>query len=450
LITDAVRRAQIERALDAHDPGREATVQMIWRSHSRVFPLVRIGLEYVLLNPRSHRIRAQLESDEQASLIRNDPFCDEAQEAIARILRATEGFARLKTNLREEGQRDSGIATHAGVLVNANTRAVALRDLGKKHIDLVILPVDGTPKEIDELELRLQMQQDLRQEYTFTNELLFVEDLVSTYGFGVEDVAKALRWATSSEPAELRRGRERVEQSTRMLSIIRDIQSMSGGALKLTFFDDKRQSVIEIDQQYQRLRGRNPRAALAVRSARTLGLLTDRLGYQPLRLIDETFVGSYLEPALGQSEVLRDVLPALVDAESREAPEGTDILPGSGDRAGDELLDVAPLVSALARAAESDTVALPTTGGKTTLERTRALEAVTDALQSAVEEARLDTRRGTRLERPRALLIEADTKLKRALEQYGQVKKEIGFDTESFLEEFERLARRIDAFREQD
>src|SRR5947209_2225104 len=129
MITDAVRKEQVKRALDAHDPAREATIQMMWKNQSKVFPLVRLGLEYLLLNPRSHRIRAQLESDMQTDLIRDDPFSDEAQEALARILRETEGFARLKTNLAEEGQRDAGIVTSAGILVNANTRAVALREL---------------------------------------------------------------------------------------------------------------------------------------------------------------------------------------------------------------------------------------------------------------------------------------------------------------------------------
>jgi hypothetical protein len=447
-VTDAVRKEQIRRTLEAHDANREANVQMSWRSQNRVFPLVRVGLEYVLLNPRSHRIRAQLESDPQAELIRDNPFTDAAQEAIARIIRSTEGFERLKTNLDEEGQRDHGIATSAGVLVNANTRAVGLRDIRASHIDLIILPEDATQQEIDELELRLQMQQELRQDYTFTNELLFVEDLISTYRFAAEDVAKALRWATSSEPSELRRGRERVEQSTRMLSIIREIQDTSGGSLPLTFFDDKRQSLIEIDQQYQRQRARNPRSALAVRNARTLGLLTNRLGYQPLRSIDENFLVEYLEPAFNENDLLREVVPALQEDGRESALEGIDILE-QDDEGGPPHLDVAPLVTALAQSAGSDTVGLPGVLELQPVERQRVLDAVTDVIQSAVEEARLDARRGSRLENPRHLLTEADGKLRRALDQYAAVKDDTGFDAGAFYAEFDRIARRVDAFREQ-
>jgi hypothetical protein len=376
-------------------------------------------------------------------LIRDDPFSDEAQALLAEILRATEGFEQLKTNLAEEGQRDHGIMTSAGVLVNANTRAVALRDIGTAHINVLVLPEDANHQEIDELELRLQMQQDLRQEYTFTNELLFVEDLVATYGFSAEDVAKALRWATSSDPAELRKGRQRVEQSTRMLSIIRDIQATSGGALPLTFFDDKRQSVIEIDQQYQRMRGRNPRRALAVRNARTLGLLTDRLGYQPLRLIDETFT------ALKENDLLRDVVPALAEPAKDDEPSGLDVL-GGEDGGDGEIFDVGGLATALAQSSGEDTVSLPSQEKRKTVDREQALDAVADAIQSAVEEARLDARRGNRLDAPRALIAEADGKLKRAIEAYDKSKDEAGFDRDAFLDEFGRIRRRVQAFAERE
>ena len=53
-----------------------------------------------------------------------------ADEAF--IAERTEGFEDLKANLGEVGQNDVGVVTRRGVLVNANTRAVALRDLGKE------------------------------------------------------------------------------------------------------------------------------------------------------------------------------------------------------------------------------------------------------------------------------------------------------------------------------
>jgi hypothetical protein len=143
-------------------------------------------------------------------------------------------------------------------------------------------------------------------------------------------------------------------------------------------------------------------------------------------------------------------VPALSEEGEGESPEGVDVLTGNGDGdgVGDGLLDVSPLVAALARSEGSETVDLPTGKGDAKLERTQVLEAVTDALQSAVEEARLDTRRGTRLERPRQLLVEAESKLRRAVDTYEEVKDEPDFDLEAFRDEFERVERRVEAFRQ--
>jgi hypothetical protein len=56
------------------------------------------------------------------------------------VLRETEGFERLKVNLAEEDQREAGVVTRAGLLVNGNTRAAALRDIDKQYIRVAVLP----------------------------------------------------------------------------------------------------------------------------------------------------------------------------------------------------------------------------------------------------------------------------------------------------------------------
>ncbi len=92
-----------------------------------------------------------------------------------------------------------------------------------------VLPADATQQEIDELELRLQMKRDLKQDYTFTNELLFVDELITRYNRTHEEIALVLRWAASRSPKELAKGKERVCQSVRMLSLIRQIQELGEG-----------------------------------------------------------------------------------------------------------------------------------------------------------------------------------------------------------------------------
>src|SRR3954467_7240653 len=97
-------------------------------------PVIRVRLDSVVLNPRSHRIKSQLESDPGAkAAIEQDPDGEEAQGRIATLLRATAGFEALKRDLEHRDQRDPGIVTREGRLINANTRAVALTDLGSDY-----------------------------------------------------------------------------------------------------------------------------------------------------------------------------------------------------------------------------------------------------------------------------------------------------------------------------
>ena len=175
IISEEARKTRIEEALRAL-PRDSERIPVPWQDTTKTFPVIRISLDSVLLNPRSHRIRAQLESHPQRQLVLESPFSEESQDVITAVLRETEGFERLKVNLAEEDQREAGVVTRAGLLVNGNTRAAALRDIDKKYIRVAVLPGDATQEEIDELELRLQMKRDLKQEYTFTNELLFVEE----------------------------------------------------------------------------------------------------------------------------------------------------------------------------------------------------------------------------------------------------------------------------------
>jgi hypothetical protein len=100
-----------------------------------MFPVVSVELDIALLNHRSHRIRAQLESNKNArEAINSDPFSDEAQDAIASILRETGGFDDLKTNLGEEGQQQPGVVTRAGGLL-AWTTAKTNQPVGRRYIN---------------------------------------------------------------------------------------------------------------------------------------------------------------------------------------------------------------------------------------------------------------------------------------------------------------------------
>lgn len=64
-----------------------------------------------------------------------------------------------------EGQIDPLLATSTGVMVNGNRRLAALRELGHKYVELMILPPDTTAEDILEIEADLQGKPETKLDY---------------------------------------------------------------------------------------------------------------------------------------------------------------------------------------------------------------------------------------------------------------------------------------------
>jgi hypothetical protein len=444
-MSEEARRQKIEAARNNH-PSDGERLHLPWQNASVDAPVINLPLEAVLLNHRSHRIRAQIESHSQNEQIASDPFGEQAQETVAQILRDTEDFGDLKTNLSQEGQRDAGVVTRAGILVNGNTRAVALRDLGEHYIRAAVLPADASQEELDELELRLQMRREFKQEYTFTNELLFVDDLLNRYGRLPNEIALALGWAAADEPLELRRGGKRVQQAQQLLSLTRNVQAVSGGTRPLTYFDDKRQTCIEINNIYQELVSTNPNAAQRVRDARLLAMFAG-LGYRELREIDVDFVPDHLLPAMENDDLLRESVLGRIGSDLRDGEElpGLDA-PGLGTEPSENDV-ISQLLRALSRGTSDEVLILPSGDGNIELTREPVVDALRASLDMAVEEAEADRRAGGRLTLPLKLLIEVTKKLARCAKEIEEVGTDEGFDRQAFREGLASFERSVDSLR---
>ena len=437
-----------------------APLRVGWRGKREDMPVVAIEVESVVLNPSSHRIKAQLESDPEArEAVDADPEGAAAQAAIKGLLRMTPGFEALKENLAAEGQKDPGIATRQGLLVNANTRAVALEDLGERYIEVAVLPKDATLNEIYDLELDLQVAQDFRQEYSFTNELLFIEDLITQQNRDERQVAEQLRWITPTKASTEKKGVERVKRYVRHLDLIREIQEMSGGKVPLTEFDDAEQALQEFDVAYEGMRTKDPEAARQLKNARTLGLLVD-LGYERQRMVDGKWVEEYLAEAVGEQELLRDIVPLLsADGTDGETEEGGD--PDSPDDPFADFEDdstngesddihgaVQRLVVRLGESARDDVVALPTAEGEKEFAREAVRDAINEAMRTAAEDAKNAARAGDALKLPAHHVEEAVKRLKKARQTYGAVSDRPEFDSGPLEAEVTRVSQALEALRE--
>jgi hypothetical protein len=129
-VTEAQRIERINellRELNKVPPERHEVARLPWSGREPVLcPVIKIGVDEILLNHRSHRVRAQLEDDPEWKDLQKDPHSEAAQRLIERHVREArtlEEFAALKESLQREGQTHPGVMTHKGILVNANTRA---------------------------------------------------------------------------------------------------------------------------------------------------------------------------------------------------------------------------------------------------------------------------------------------------------------------------------------
>ncbi len=459
-MTEEARAHRIATAVAGHDPKLEETLRLRWHDEFRVFPVVSLDLDAVVLNPNSHRIQAQLESHPERDLVLRDPFSDDAQTIIAAIIRKDiEGYEDLRANLQADEQRQPGVITRVGLLVNANRRAVALRENGARYIHVAVLP-DATADEVSDLELALQMQRDFREDYSFTNRLLFVDDLITKQGRPVEDVARALNLAASSDERAMTKGRSQVEQDTRVLVLIRDIQRRSSGAIPLTDFDEQEIALEELERAYRDTAQDDPDAAHRLRETRILGILAG-VPYRDLRRFDGDVLDEYVIPTLEDDDLFVDVLPALRATETTQpaaTPVGLDILDEAptdevaANADGNHVLSssgqIAALVDLLASSHGDSNIELPTTQGSRSETRDTVIETMNAALRTAATDIEGDRRNENRLVRPYNRAIEAERKLKAASDALARVADNGDFDPEPLRGALQAIQERLDSLTE--
>ncbi|WP_155369748.1 hypothetical protein [Catellatospora vulcania] len=424
VVLTQVRRRVIEETLavaatDSHVERREIP----WRAGKKLLPVVSLRVDHVVLNPRSHRIQAQLKSNPAwTDLMAADPFGAPAQDVIAQIIKETPGYERIRKLLSQEPQREPGMVTTAGVLINANTRVVALRELNREYVKVQVLPADANEIELADLELSLQMEVESKQPYSFTNRLLFIRDLLRTHQ--PEDVGLKLDPALSRNiEADRKKATAEVETSARLLNMIENVIHDSGGALTYEFFDGEQQNVKDIDIAYEALLRRGqPQLADRVRRAKIAGMLAE-MDYRKVRDIDATLLSDYVVGALREQPLLKDHVALLTTAEPSDHAAadvtGLDILDdlddlddfdSRDDEAGAGVVTLEPVYRLLAATPKDGEVKLPAVGDSPakTLAREVFSKAVFAGLNTALMAMASDSKHGTELESPyRRLMLAA-------------------------------------------
>ncbi|MET7907644.1 hypothetical protein [Streptomyces avermitilis] len=301
--------------------GTRETVTVDRNGQQTHVDVIDLPLNGLYLNPGTHRIRAQrTHNPARDEVLEKEPFGDDAQDYLRSLLQARPTnpdsrdpeFDKLKEDLLKFGQNDPGLVTHHGVLVNGNTRAVALRELGVQSMRVGVLPPSFTQADIDAVELALQLRLDQRRDYTYINRLIAMEEQASL-GRTPEQIAKEFRIRTST-----------YHQERWILSTIKELndRSKSGGgvALRLVDWEGAQERLKELQRLYVKLETLDRDQAEILKEWRLAAILLD-FSKTDVRHIDEEFLNQ---------GYLSQVLPAdLVEHGAAARPEAVSV-PGLG------------------------------------------------------------------------------------------------------------------------
>jgi hypothetical protein len=454
-MTDEGRKQHIQRALAAREEkaaGERRSHPLPWRGEElHYFPVVALPLDVPLLNADSHRIRAELEP-KHYDYVRKERTSERAQSELAKLWKkAHRKFDKLKDDLAAKGQEEPGVITRDGVLVNGNTRLVALRELNdpnRQFIRLAVLDADATPFEIAQLELRLQVRDPLRDPYKLSNELLFIEELARQFHMTPEQIAGALGWS----PARPVTGRKKVELHRQIYQLIREMQRRDPN-LPITFFDDKLQHLKELEQKYADLiaSGETGKAGLLLDT----WLVVARSGFDSVHQIRavlqrEDFIPEYILPRLSEQKLIgEDAAERLVRgkrAKKIDLPGLSELDTGEADGKAAEY-DLKPLL----RLVESRDEKLTLPGNAAQHDGEQVKTAIRTAIDNAVKDYRAEDKADSALNAPIEALRKASAEVRNASEAYRDLRGTKEFERQArggFDYQFKTLRKRVKALEE--
>ncbi len=209
-MTESSRAQQILRSLEQyeHMKGSKETLVVPLQRGNAVLPVITIPLSIPVLNAKSFRIAPQLADHSQADLVSSDPFSPEAQRVVTDLVRRAHRHADdLKESLKD-GQDQPGVITREGVLINANTRCVLMRELASEGdlrsdgIRVAVLPADVLNPELFDLEAVLQKQKEHKDEYNLVSELMMLRTLHVEGKMTEQQIARRQRLRKSEDVTE--------------------------------------------------------------------------------------------------------------------------------------------------------------------------------------------------------------------------------------------------------
>ncbi|MDP3793108.1 MAG: hypothetical protein Q8Q89_05300 [bacterium] len=148
-------------------------------------PVYSLPIKLLVFNVKNGRFAADLENLELALGRKLNAWRPDDAKKVKQILleKSAHDTKMFKENLKRQGQKDPGVITSAGVVINANRRMAILSELYEETgqakysvLDTSILPHGTSETEIYKVEAQLQYAKDFKQSFGAVNELLKIEE----------------------------------------------------------------------------------------------------------------------------------------------------------------------------------------------------------------------------------------------------------------------------------
>jgi hypothetical protein len=305
-----------------------------------------------------------------------------------------------------------------GVLINGNTRLVALRDLGSPGIDVAVLPADALPGDFLDIEMSLQMLALTHQNYTFTNQLLLMDRYLSL-GHSPRELAEKLNW--------LRGWQRKIDQNLRVLNLINEIRGQYQSHFPYEYFDTKQQVLKDLDDDYQRLIQADYESAENLKwtriSAIFLGVSKDQV-----RAIDENFF---------DDEVIRrlETKPEIAELFSSQV--------GTSNPDLDDLLGKSQSSVNMKEFAKSLMNSLAIVDGSVLPDLTEKYQEIATQVKLGADEIIMGQKQMSYLAEPSDLLRETRINLDRISDNFGEISSMKGFKSGDFNYELHKVQRAV-------
>ncbi|GAA1157904.1 hypothetical protein GCM10009630_65100 [Kribbella jejuensis] len=319
VVNDRLRQAMTE-------DGAKVTVE--WRGEQKHVHVISMPVEMLYLNPDTHRIRAQRTLDPlRNKVLAEDPWSEPAQLYLQHLLtrdparpdQMDPDYVSLRDELNDFGQKEAGIISPQGIVVDGNTRCAALRELGVKNIRVGVLPADTSRRDINNVELALQLRRDKRRDYSYINRLIAIEEELAG-GRREEDIARDFNIKVTT----LRQDRWVYQL---IIESIERSQTSGGIGLRLVDFEDQQEKLRELCRDYSKLAKTDPNAAEQLKETR-LAMIVLNYPKTTVRLAEADFHDRYLRERLpadlrpSTEEPTSVAVPGLIGISVQDATTG--------------------------------------------------------------------------------------------------------------------------------